>query len=201
MAPTQPECKNKRVPVGQIAASTSTYLSCPLLDLSTELLVKILAYLPAVGLFSTQRTCRTIHKIVDDTPYLQYIIHVYINGVNDFLSPDFPYGPYSHCRLELLRRHEQSWSDLQFNLLTEHAISIPYLARFFLQDSYLIYKDVMERPQYGYINLCSASEDQEVPWVHITIDDSHFPCMSMVTFAIDHDLVVATRFVSCLMLS
>jgi hypothetical protein len=197
MAPTQPE----RGPVGQIAASTSTYLSCPLLDLSTELLVEILAYLPAVGMFSTRRTCRTIHKIVDDTPYLQYIIHVYINGVNDFLSPDFPYGPYSHRRLELLRRHEQSWSDLQFNLLTEHAISIPYPARFSLQDGYLIYTDARERSRYGYINLCSASEDQEVPWVHITIDDSHFPCMSMVTFAIDHDLVVATRFVSCLMLS
>jgi hypothetical protein len=80
-----------------------------LLNLSTELLIQILAYLQAVDLFSVQRTCREICHIVADSRYLQYILRTKINGVDDFLPPDFRYPK----RLELLRRHEKSWNGLQ----------------------------------------------------------------------------------------
>jgi hypothetical protein len=75
-----------------------------LFDLSTEVLVEILAYLPAVRLFSVQRTCRTIRDIIAGTTYFQYTMRAFINGVDDLLPPDFPHSE----RLELLRCHEQS---------------------------------------------------------------------------------------------
>jgi hypothetical protein len=178
--------ENKRMPMNRVADATSTYPSRTLLDLSTELLVKILAYLPVVDIFSMQRTCRTIHEIITGTAYLQYIIRAHINGVDDILPPDFPHSE----RLELLRRHERSWSGLQFNLFTECVISIPYPEHFTLQGGYLIYERLMTSTlQYGYIDLCSTAQNEELRWVNITVDSSHFPA-----FAVDHDLVIAIRF-------
>jgi hypothetical protein len=68
----------------------------------------ILTYLPAIDLFSVQRTCHNlkISHIVAGTTYLQYILCIKINGVDDFPPPNFP---YFEC-LELLRQHERSWN-------------------------------------------------------------------------------------------
>jgi hypothetical protein len=170
-----------------------------LLDLSTEVLIEILAYLPAVSLFSVQRTCRTIRDIITGTTYFQYTMRAYINGVNDLLPPDFPHSE----RLELLRRHEQSWDSLQLNISTKyHTASVTrvgatFACPFILQDGYLIYECFMGGLQrYGYADLCSASRGEELRWVHITIADGHLPIASTVTveFAVDHDLMVAIRY-------
>src|SRR6266581_944905 len=77
-----------------------------LLDLSTEVLIEILAYLPPADMISVQRTCRIIRDIIDGTAYLQYILRTQIKGIEDFLPHDFPYSE----RLALLLHHEQSWS-------------------------------------------------------------------------------------------
>ena len=170
-----------------------------LLDLSTEVLIEILAYIPAVSLFSVQRTCRTIRDIITGTTYFQYTMRAYINGVNDLLPPDFPHSE----RLELLRRHEQSWDSLQLNISTKyHTASVTrvgatFACPFILQDGYLIYECFMGGLQrYGYADLCSASRGEELRWVHITIADGHLPIASTVTveFAVDHDLMVAMRY-------
>jgi F-box domain len=162
-----------------------------LLDLSTEVLVEILAYLPAVGLFSVQRTCRTIRDIIAGTTYFQYTMRAYINGVDDLLPLDFPHSE----RLELLRRHEQSWNNLQVRarIFTQCVTDdVPYTSNFILQDGYLIYECLTPGLQrYGYVDLCSASQDEELSWVHITMDP--LP-ISTVTFAVDHDLMVATGY-------
>lgn len=164
-----------------------------LLNLSTELLVQILSYLPVVDLFSVQRTCRKILHIVAGTTYLQYVIRTQINGVDDFLppSPDVPYTE----RLKLLRRHEESWNGLQFNKFAQFTTSVPHPECYILQDGYLIYEDLSGTTfRYGYTDLCSATQDEDMSWAHITLYDIHFPLPSKVVFAVDHDLVVAIRF-------
>lgn len=174
--------------MNRVADIASPHPSRALLDLSTELLVKILAFLPVVDLFSVQWTCRTTYDIIAGTAYLRYIMRAHINGVGDFLPPDFPHSE----RLELLRLHEQSWSGLHFNLLTKCVINIPFTRRFTLQGGYLIYECLMASTlQYGYIDLCSATRNEEVRWTNITVDSSHFPA-----FAVDHDLAITIGFVS-----
>src|SRR6267142_1914293 len=171
-----------------------------LLDLSTEVLIEILAYLPVVNLFSVQRTCRTIRDIIAGTTYFQYTMRAYINGVDDLLPPDFPHPE----RLELLRHHEQLLNSQQLNIFTQYhrdrvtgAVPLPRASPFVLQDGYLIYEYLMGGLQrYGYADLCSASPDEELRWVHITIANGHLPTTSTATvgFAVDHDLMVAIRY-------
>jgi hypothetical protein len=162
-----------------------------LLNLSTEVLIQILAYLQAADLFSVQRTCRKIRHIVAGTTYLQYILRTQINGVDDFLPPDTPYPR----RLKLLRYHEKSWNGLQFNLFAEFTTSVLQPDSYTLRDGYLIYEDLSGTVlRYGYTDLCSASRNEEVPWVHIAVNDIRLPLPSKVVFAVDHDLMVATRF-------
>lgn len=162
-----------------------------LLNLSTELLVQILSYLPVVDLFSVQRTCRKIHHIVAGTTYLQYILRTQINGVDDFLLPDSPYTE----RLKLLRRHEESWNGLQFNLFAEFITSFPQPNHYTLRDGYLIYEDLSGTTlRYAYTDLCSATRNKDLSWVHITLHDIQLPLTTKVVFEVDHDLVVAIRF-------
>jgi len=191
MASRQFKYKNKPTPENQVATTPS------LLDLSTELLIEILAYLPAADMTGVQRTCRTIRDIVTGTAYLQYTLLSNINRVDDLLPSDFPYSE----RLELLRCHEQSLHDLQFNLFTEcDSISgVPNLDFFTLQGGYLIYQcfPVPGRGRglrYGYTDLCSAERNKELRWVHLTMGERHYPHSAVIVIAVDHDLVMAARF-------
>ena len=167
-----------------------------LLYLSTEVLIEIFAYLPAADMITVQRTCRTIRDIIAGTAYLQYTLHANINCVDDLLPPDFPYSE----RLELLRCHEQSWRNPQFNLFAErHSFSesgVPNPRSFTLQASYLIY----ECPpgwgrglKYGYTDLCSADPSKELRWVNLTMGESQHLGPTTIVFAVDHDLVVIVR--------
>jgi len=189
MASKQFKFKNKTTSESQVATTRS------LLDLAAEVLIEILAYLPAEGIIAMQRTCRAIRDIVTGTVYLQYTLHAKINRVNDFLPPDFPYSK----RLELLRCHEQSWRDQQFNLFAEcHGIStVPNLHFVTLQDGYVIYKCSPGRGgglRYGYTDLYSANRNKELPWVHLSMGERQYPDSTTVVFAVDHDLVMAVRF-------
>jgi hypothetical protein len=170
------------------------YPSCRrtfLLNLSTELLIQILSYLPVADLFSVQRTCRKFRHIVAGTTYLQYILRTQINAVDDFLPPDFPYTE----RLKLLRRHKESWSRLQFNLFAESTTSVPQPNLYTLRGGYLIYEGLSGTTlRYAYTDLCSATRNEDLSWVHITLYDIHLPLPSKVVFAVDHDLAVAIRF-------
>jgi hypothetical protein len=181
----------KQKPVKPTAIATPTCPPCILLDLPTELLVKILIYLPIKDLFSVRWTCRTLKDIIVSTACLQYIIRAYVNGVEDSLPPDFPHSK----RLEFLRRHEQSRSGLQFDLFTEYVADMSYHGHIIIQDGYLIYDHQWaDSQQYRYTDLYSAARNEELRWVHITTDDSPLP--HDFTFAVDHNLVVRSRFVS-----
>jgi len=198
MAPKRSNRKNQRTPATQVGhAFTSTYQPRTLLDFSTELLIEILTYLPVADLLSMQYTCRTMRDIIDGTVYLQYIVRTHINGVDDFLPPELSYSE----RLERLRHHERSWSTLQVNLLTECTPNVASTYHgFVLQDGYLIYENLIGREQryrsYSYTDLSSAARNEDLRWVHITLDESRLPSgyLSAIKFAVDHDLVVTIRF-------
>lgn len=155
-------------------------------SLPTELLILILSYLPVVELCAVQRTCRRIHNIVAESSHLQYILRAQINGVDDLLPPDCPFSE----RLELLRCHENAWSNLQLKL--SHEFASPLLDRHFLQDGYLIYNKIAGTLQYGYVDLLSAAPDEELSWVHISREEIRHPLC--VVFAVDHNLAVVLRY-------
>ena len=178
-------------PLMTVSPGNQVYTTHTLLDLSTEVLIEILAYLPPVDMISVQRTCRAIRDIVDGTAYLQYILRTQIKGIEDSLPHDFP----SSERLALLRRHEQSWSGLQFNFFTKSTVTASFLDRFILQGGYLIHVSSHERwINYGYTDLCSAASNEELRWVHVKMEHCGLPVMSEVIFSVDHDLVIARRF-------
>ena len=137
-----------------------------------------------------------IRDIVDGTAYLQYILRTHIMGVDDLLPPDFPYSD----RLKLLRRHEQSWNTLQFNLFTKCFIGLPsYIQKYVFHGGYLIYDYLTEdrMPQYAYSDICAATRNEELRWVHIRVDNTCLFSLSRVQlmFAVDHNLAVVMRFV------
>lgn len=161
-----------------------------LLDLSTEVLIEILAYLPPADMISVKRTCRIFRDIVDGTAYLQYILRTQIRGIEDFLPHDFPYSD----RLALLRRHEQSWIDLQIIAFTVSDIPEP-LGRFTLQGGYLINEFTRGKwVEYRYTDLYTAVRDEELHWVHVKMERCRGPTRSLVMFSVDHDLVISRRF-------
>jgi len=169
-----------------------------LLDLSTEVLIDILSFLPAADMFSMRQTCHTIRDIVDGTAYLQYILCTDIMGVDDLLPPDFP---ISDC-FKLLRRHEQSRNALQFNLFTKCSVHLPtYMDQWVFQGGYLIHNHhtVDWIPQYGYSDLCTAMRNEELHWVYVRVDNSCLLSPSTriprarLTFAVDHNLVIVLR--------
>ncbi|KAI0251758.1 hypothetical protein BJV78DRAFT_1208546 [Lactifluus subvellereus] len=157
-------------------------------DFPTELLIRILSYLPAVDLCAVQRTCRRIHSIVTDSSYLQYILLAQINGVDDLLPPNCPFSE----RIELLRNHEKSWNNLQLNASHEFPSTMNHL--YHLQDGYLVYnlRHVASTPQYGYVDLRSADPNEELRWVHISVE--HIPTPVWIESAVDHNLVVVLSF-------
>lgn len=164
-------------------------------SLPTELLVRLLSFLPAIDLLSAQGTSRRIHNVITDSSYLQYILGLQVNGVDDLLPPDCPIAE----RLSLLRQHEKSWNSLQYNAFTEYSFTeITEERLFVLQDGYLIYKKLARRGiiRYGYADLYSTSPNGELRWVHIPTQNIRFPFPLKLEFAVDYNLAVAIRSVS-----
>lgn len=178
----------------------SNHHTMALLDLPTELLCRILSYLPAVDLYAAQRICHRINRIVTDTVYFQYILRAHINGVDDLLPPDYSF----HDRMELLKRYEKSWNNLQLDKTTKFPIHIeaPNLDRHTLQDGYLIYVSNQQIEQqiergYSYLDLFSTIGNKEASWVHIPMpmQDTGINLQPpTLTFAADHDLGISLRF-------
>ncbi|KAI9444491.1 hypothetical protein H4582DRAFT_1909261 [Lactarius indigo] len=169
------------------SGGTTTISSLP-----TELLVRLLSYLPAIDLLSAQRTSRRFHNVITDSSYLQYILRIEINGVDDLLPPDCPIAE----RLRLLRQHEKSWNCLQYNKFAEDSFTEFTEQRLFIiQDGYLIYRKVTRRGgaliRYGYVDLSSASPNRELRWVHIPMQHTPFPVPLELEFAVDYNLAVA----------
>lgn len=167
-----------------------TQVSCPLLDIPTELLVRILSNLSCNDLCLLQGTCRRFKDTITGTPYLEYLLHTGIDNVDDLLPPDVPFPE----RVELLKHHERSWSGLRFNLFSEfstHDNTRDNVARYTLQNGYLIRSDSIPLGQglkYKYIDLYSLSSGEETNWVPIRLRVIR---PRNIVFAADHNLAVA----------
>ncbi|KAH9041300.1 hypothetical protein EDB85DRAFT_1470175 [Lactarius pseudohatsudake] len=161
-------------------------MSCNLLDLSTELLIHIFGYLPVTDLLSIQRTCRRNYAIVAESTYLQYIIHTQLNSVDDLLPPNCPFSE----RLELLRQHEKSWNDLQWNLYTEFSTNF-YSRKNIIQDGYLISRSNTDLTRYGYVDLFASSPKEEPHRIQISLKNFLIPYN--LVFSVENDLAVAIR--------
>ncbi|KAH9984430.1 hypothetical protein BJV77DRAFT_1037705 [Russula vinacea] len=133
---------------------TPTFPSLP-----TELLILILSYLPVVELW-------TIHNIVAESAHLQYVLRTQLNGVDGLFPPDRPFSE----RLELLRCHENAWSNCSSNPF----MNLP--------------PPIAESLQYGYVDLLSITPKEDLRWVHISREDLRHPLC--VVFAVDHNLAV-----------
>jgi hypothetical protein len=170
-----------------------TQVPCPLLDIPTELLVRILSNLSCDDLCPLQGTCRRFKDIISFTPYLEYLLHTGIDNVDDLLPPDVPFRE----RVELLKLHERSWSGLRFNLFSEFSIddnARDNVARYTLQNGYLIHRDgipVGQGLRYKYIDLYSLSSGEEANWVSIRLRVIR---PRNIVFAADHNLAVAVTF-------
>jgi len=80
-------------------------------------------------------------------------------------------------------------------LFTECVAEISFIDEFFLQGGYLIHTHFMRLVlAYGYTDLCSAIQGEELDWVHISIDNGLDFILSTTAFAVDQDLMVAIRF-------
>jgi hypothetical protein len=177
-----------------------TQAPCPLLDIPTELLVRILSNLSCDDLCLLQGTCRRFKDIIFGTPYLEYLLHTGIDNVDDLLPPDVPFPE----RVEFLKLHERSWSGLRFNLFSEFSIhdnTRDNVARYTLQNGYLIHSDsipVGQGLKYKYIDLYSLSSGEEANWVPIRLRVIR---PRNIVFAADHNLAVAITFGSLLIIS
>jgi hypothetical protein len=168
-----------------------TQVSCPLLDIPTELLVLILSNLSCDDLCLLQWTCRRFKDIISGTPYLEYLLHTGIDNVDDLLPSDVPLPE----RVELLKLHERSWTGLRFNLFSEFSTHDgtrrDNVVRCALKNGYLIHRDSIRVGQglkYKYIDLYSLSSGEEANWVPIRLTVIR-PCN--IVFAVDHNLAVA----------
>jgi len=169
-----------------------TQVPCPLLDIPTELLVRILSHFSCDDLYLLQGTCRRFKDIISGTPYLEYLLHTGVNNVDDLLPPDVPFPE----RVQLLKRHERSWSGLRFNLFSEFSIhdNARNDVRYTLQNGYLIHSDsipVGQGLKYKYVDLYSLSSGEEANWVRIWL--RVFRPRKLI-FAADHNLAVAITF-------
>ncbi|KAI9438767.1 hypothetical protein H4582DRAFT_1950893 [Lactarius indigo] len=168
----------------------STNSSDTLLELPTELLIRIFAHLQVEDLLSVQHTCRRFRDVISGSVSLQYFLHTEINLLEDLSLPDF-----SLCdRVALLKHHETAWNNLQLNEFTRFLTNEESHPRcYILQDGYLIYKAVTDTTQYGYLDLYSnfTRPNAEAPWTHISL--GAIRPLSDIVFAVDHNLVVSIR--------
>ena len=174
--------------------STNSSDTTTLLRFPTEILIRTFAHLQVADLLSVQHTCRRFYDVILESVSLQYFLHTEVNLLEDLSPPDFSLNE----RVALLKRHETAWKNMEFNKSTRFLTSEESHAyRYILQDGYLIYEDASTNTaQYGYIDLYSSSAlpNAEEPWTHIPLANIARP-LSSIVFAVDHDLVVAIRYI------
>lgn len=148
-----------------------------ILDLPTELLIKIFTDLDVSDLGSCLLTCRKLKAIIQDSCLLQYLIHTALAGVHDAL---FQSGLTLRCRLESLWRWSDTWHHpgayLRFpsRVLNGTAKSS---TEFILRDDYLIALDFGGRHGhrhvggYEWLDLRNPSDD----WAKIQFEENLIP--------------------------
>jgi hypothetical protein len=149
-----------------------------ILDLPTELFIKIFADLDVWDLGSCLLTCRRLKVIIRDTFLLQYLIHTALAGVHD---PLFQSGPPLAHRLESLKRWCDVWHQPGAYLRSPSRVLTPTSSKsstdFILCDDYLIALDFGGRQWhrhtsgYQWLDLRNPSDG----WVKIQFEENLIP--------------------------
>jgi hypothetical protein len=149
-----------------------------LLDLSTELVIQILAYGSLRDIGACAQTSRRLYSIISGSLYLRYLIRTKIAGVRDPFLP----GLSILERLSVLRRWERAWHCLDLReptlqCVVPRDISVGVL-RYEIHGGYLIGTrrfPVDDRPLgYNYIDLHDVVKRGYASWNNVDLHQSLF---------------------------
>lgn len=166
-------------------------------NLSTEILIEILAYLPLRGIVACKLTCKKLHDVIADSSLLQYIIQTFLAGVHDPLLP----GASTVERMSALKGLEAAWRDLDIRRRTSkisQGTAWPWL-NYTVHDDYLLAvrgdSDHPDQPPgYSYVDLRERDGFTHPLWEKIDVPWSGQHC----TFAFaanENDLAVVVTYV------
>jgi hypothetical protein len=168
------------------------------LSLSPELIEQIASYLRSKDLAALILSCRQLRHVVDSSLLLQYIYRTGLAGVYDPLH-DLSTRSTAE-RVEILRRWEASWSDLERSLaVPQLMISVdrdpgPYARTILCNDYLFVFDSQGHWPGLGvlallYIDLRDALRTGQYLWKQI--DYPQGSKWVAQAFSIEeHDLVV-----------
>lgn len=167
-----------------------------ILDLPTELLIKVFTDLDVSDFGSCLLTCRRLKATIQDSSLLQYLIHTALSGVYD---PLLQSGPPLTYRLKSLERWSDAWRQpgaylrSSSRVLTRTSKS-SMCTDFILCDDYLIALDFGGRHGYrhaaGYewLDLRNPSDG----WAKIQFEENLVPLA--VALDADQDDLLAVLF-------
>ncbi|KAI9462682.1 hypothetical protein F5148DRAFT_1368966 [Russula earlei] len=88
------------------------------LDLSTELVIQILAYASLHDIGACARTSRRLHDIISGSQYIRYLVLTKLAGMGDPFIP----GLSIQERIAILERWERAWHDLDLRKPALHSM-------------------------------------------------------------------------------
>jgi hypothetical protein len=151
-------------------------MSPQFLDLSTELVIQILAYGSLRDIRACAQTSRRLYSIISGSQYLQYLLRTKIAGVHDPFLP----GLSIQERLSVLERWERAWHGLDLRnpalqCIVPRDISAS-ISRHEIHGGYLIATrrfQADDRPLgYSYFDLHDAVKRGYPSWNHVDLHQS-----------------------------
>ena len=167
-----------------------------ILDLPTELLVKIFTDLDVLDFRSCLLTCRRLKVIIQDTFLLQYLIHTGLAGVHD---PLFQPGPPLTHRLQSLKRWSDAWHQPGAYLRSPSRVLTCVTkssTKLILCDDYLIALDFGGRHEdrhvagYEWFDLRNPDNG----WAKIQFEENLIPLAVTVALDTDQEDLLAVLF-------
>jgi hypothetical protein len=167
-----------------------------ILDLPTELLIKIFTNLHVSDFGSCLLICRRLKAIIQDTCLLQYLIRTALAGVHD---PLFQSGPPLTHRLESLTRWSDAWRQPGAYLRSPSRVltrTSKSSTDFILCDDYLTALDFGGRhghrhvAGYEWLDLRNPSDG----WAKIQFEENMIPLAVAVALDGDQEDLLAILF-------
>jgi F-box domain len=154
-------------------------MSSQFLDLSTELVIQILAHGSVRDIGACARTSRRLYGIVSGSQYLRYLLRTKMAGVHDpFLLP----GLSIPERLSALERWERAWHNLDLRRQPALECIVPRdvsasILRYEIHGGYLVgarrFRVDADRPLgYGFVDLHEAVGRGYPSWNNVDLHRS-----------------------------
>ena len=163
-----------------------------LLHIPPELISCILQYLSPIDIISSQRTCRTLYNLCNDSN-LRYLVQMERSGVSD----DLRSGLCHSDRLHILERREEAWEALDFRKTVQVCVPFDSTGIYdFTGGAFLLgtrLYSASRRPTigYSYVSLPSLPEEQdhqELQWTGLNLG---IQILDVGLAVHEHDLIAA----------